>query len=92
MSTKTLRKRIALVAVAALGAGVLSVAPASAVAGNFGVLTGTTYCSAKDAALATVALTGDVRYITVPVGSYTTVAPSDAVQDVVYAGTGGNYC
>jgi hypothetical protein len=30
MSTKTLRKRIALVAVAALGAGVLSVAPASA--------------------------------------------------------------
>jgi hypothetical protein len=28
MSTKTLRKRIALVAVAALGAGVLSVAPA----------------------------------------------------------------
>jgi len=32
MSTKTLRKRIALVAVAALGAGVLSVAPANAVA------------------------------------------------------------
>jgi hypothetical protein len=32
MSTKTLRKRIALVAVAALGAGVLSVAPASAAA------------------------------------------------------------
>ena len=31
MSTKTLRKRIALVAVTALGAGVLSVAPASAV-------------------------------------------------------------
>jgi hypothetical protein len=32
MSTKTLRKRIALVAVSALGAGVLSVAPANAVA------------------------------------------------------------
>jgi trimeric autotransporter adhesin len=32
MSTKTLRKRIALVAVAALGAGVLSVAPANATA------------------------------------------------------------
>jgi hypothetical protein len=32
MSTKTLRKRIALVAVAALGAGVLSVAPANAAA------------------------------------------------------------
>ena len=34
MSTKTLRKRIALVAVAALGAGVLSVAPASAATPN----------------------------------------------------------
>jgi hypothetical protein len=37
MSTKTLRKRIALVAVAALGAGVLSVAPANA-AGTDGLL------------------------------------------------------
>jgi hypothetical protein len=35
MSTKTLRKRIALVAVAALGAGVLSVAPASAATSGF---------------------------------------------------------
>jgi hypothetical protein len=34
MSTKTIYKRIALVAVAALGAGVLSVAPANAVAGS----------------------------------------------------------
>ena len=34
MSTKTLRKRIALVAVAALGAGLLSVAPASAADGD----------------------------------------------------------
>jgi len=34
MSTKTLRKRIALVAVAALGAGLLSVAPATAGAGT----------------------------------------------------------
>jgi hypothetical protein len=34
MSTKTLRKRIALVAVSALGAGVLSVAPANAVSDN----------------------------------------------------------
>ncbi len=46
MSTKTLRKRIALVAVAALGAGVLSVAPASAgapTAGDFaGVATAAT--------------------------------------------------
>jgi hypothetical protein len=35
MSTKTTFKRIALVAVAALGAGVLSVAPANAAAANF---------------------------------------------------------
>jgi hypothetical protein len=35
MSTKTLRKRIALVAVATLGAGVLSVAPANAATGSF---------------------------------------------------------
>ena len=33
MSTKTLRKRIALVAVSALGFGLLSAAPSSAVAG-----------------------------------------------------------
>jgi hypothetical protein len=43
MSTKTLRKRIALVAVATLGAGVLSVAPASAnyALGEFGFPTAT---------------------------------------------------
>ena len=35
MSTKTIYKRIAFVAVTALGAGVLSVAPASAAAGDF---------------------------------------------------------
>jgi hypothetical protein len=39
MSTKTLRKRIALVAVAALGAGVLSVAPANAAAVAVGEFT-----------------------------------------------------
>jgi len=41
MSTKTLRKRIALVAVAALGAGVLSVAPANAavIADDFNITT-----------------------------------------------------
>ncbi len=39
MSTKTLRKRIALVAVSALGAGLLSVAPASAAVGLAGTVT-----------------------------------------------------
>jgi hypothetical protein len=44
MSTKTLRKRIALVAVSALGAGVLSVAPANAAieAGDLDLLAATT--------------------------------------------------
>jgi hypothetical protein len=41
MSTKTIYKRIALVAVAALGAGVLSVAPANAVTQAFVVTLGT---------------------------------------------------
>jgi hypothetical protein len=40
MSTKTLRKRIALVAVAALGAGVLSVAPANATANTTALTAG----------------------------------------------------
>jgi hypothetical protein len=40
MSTMTLRKRIALVAVAALGAGVLSVAPANAAAGDLTLTAG----------------------------------------------------
>jgi hypothetical protein len=40
MSTKTLRKRIALVAVATLGAGVLSVAPANATANTTAITAG----------------------------------------------------
>jgi hypothetical protein len=62
MSTKTLRKRIALVAVAALGAGVLSVAPANAVAitsadifispANAGSLAAAGVCSIDSKALA----------------------------------------
>jgi hypothetical protein len=70
MSTKTLRKRIALVAVATLGAGVLSVAPAHAVDGDIAVTaldyaatTGTIGSAvATDNAQAwTVATTGKVR-------------------------------
>jgi hypothetical protein len=62
MSTKTLRKRIALVAVAALGAGVLSVAPANAGAitsadifispANAGTLAAAGVCSIDSKALA----------------------------------------
>jgi hypothetical protein len=54
MSTKTLRKRISLVAVAALGAGVISVAPASAAATQY-ALTGlsTTLTTAVGSAVST---------------------------------------
>jgi len=55
MSTKTLRKRIALVAVAALGAGLLSVAPASAADGT-------------DIAAANVSITSTVGTATANIG------------------------
>jgi hypothetical protein len=69
MSTKTLRKRIALVAVAALGAGVLSVAPANATdnsalgsagpAGAVGTLNIATLQSATGSAVTTITGTTD---------------------------------
>ena len=78
MSTKTLRKRIALVAVTALGAGILSVAPANAVAltldnGN-NVVTASAACA--DTQVATALETG-----VIPVGSYV----SFSVPDTTYA-------
>jgi len=60
MSTKTSFKRIALVAVAALGAGVLSVAPANAGATNLGTVTVGTQsvtCFVADTCKALVAVT-----------------------------------
>jgi hypothetical protein len=50
MSTKTIYKRIALVAVAALGAGVLSVAPANAAVDGAVEITSGAICLAKDSA------------------------------------------
>jgi len=89
MSIKTLRKRIALVAVSALGVGLLSVAPASAAGGAFTDFETTTFCSAKDANLASVALTGNVRYLTVPMGAPVVVEPSDEAQILVIDGAAG---
>jgi len=94
MSIKTLRKRIALVAVSTLGAAflsVISVAPANAAAGGFTDFETTQYCTAKDSSLAAVALTENVRYLTVQVGSAVVVEPSDGAQILVIAGTAGNY-
>jgi len=90
MSTKTLRKRIALVAVSAMGFGLLTSVGANAAAGAFTDFETTQYCSAKDAALATVALDGNVRYLTVAQGSAVVVEPSDAAQLLVISGTAGN--
>jgi hypothetical protein len=56
MSTKTLRKRIALVAVATLGAGVLSVAPAFAIA--YDLETGITAAAADTGLTVTLAAAG----------------------------------
>jgi len=57
MSTKTTFKRIALVAVAALGLGVLSVAPSSATVSGLSVTTGGTATSASGASDTTTAAT-----------------------------------
>ena len=73
----------------ATGAGATLYVATIHLRGILGAFTGTTYCSATTAALATAALTDNVRYITVPAGSYTVVAPSDAVQDIALSGTGG---
>jgi hypothetical protein len=101
MSTKTLRKRIALVAVAALGAGVLSVAPANASAtfdavdGDATVIGTSSICYASnDAADAIAAMTANTEgigsattgvNITVPVGG-TIILGIDASDLVVMTG------
>jgi len=91
MSTKTLRKRIALVAVSAMGFGLLTSVAANAAAGAFTDFETTQYCAAKDANLATAALTDNVRYLTVAQGSAVVVEPSDGAQILVISGTAGNY-
>jgi len=86
MSIKTLRERIARVAVLALAVGslsVISVAPAGAAADAFTDFETTQSCSAADSTGASVALTGNVRYLTVPLGAAIVVEPSDAAQILV---------
>ncbi len=77
MSIKTLRKRIALVAVSALGAGLLSVAPASASTGVF----------------VTAGITVNGTTIVAPAGSATTqtvtIATGSTVSVTAVAGTDG---
>jgi len=80
MSIKTLRKRIALVAVSALGVGLLSVAPASAAvaAGDFEILN----TAADKLALCSVDAAGDIEYAFIPVTSTgITIGDVDAVDN-----------
>jgi trimeric autotransporter adhesin len=89
MSTKTIYKRIALVAVAALGAGVLSVAPASATGSWAAPFDITTYESASATTGASLTITatqvaGADNYI-----EFTGTATTDGTQFVRLAVTGG---
>jgi hypothetical protein len=93
MSTKTLRKRIALVAVSALGAGVLSVAPANATfaAGDIVVKTATgVYNGSADMCANTTS--GSTDSATIPLTSagiwLTTHSGADANDDPALAITG----
>jgi trimeric autotransporter adhesin len=84
MSTKTIYKRIALVAVATLGAGVLSVAPASAASSN-GVAgtptqattVGTATTSTVGSTIANTDTNPGTLSLTVPAGSSVTMADRD---------------
>ena len=88
MSTKTLRKRIALTAVAAMGLGLLSATSASAAAGTFtftsstsqGLLAGATQTDGSKANTATVLTTGSIDL------SVTTSALPSVTKVVVSAG------
>jgi hypothetical protein len=70
MSTKTLRKRIALVAVSALGAGLLSVAPANAADETFSSWATSSYCGLYVGATPTTDATlgSTITSIVMPVG------------------------
>ncbi len=90
MSTKTLRKRIALVAVAALGAGVLSVAPANAAAVAVGEFTFT--APTLQAGVCSRDTTSAAQGLVVVAGSSFTAALDQASTDTddFYASVSGN--
>ena len=90
MSKKTIKQRIAVVAASALTAGFLSVVAmpaANADGAAFGSFAGTVYCQAQDAAGDNVALTGNVRYLTVPSGADVTfVIGTTEAETIVFSG------
>jgi trimeric autotransporter adhesin len=89
MSTKTLRKGIALVAVAALGAGILSVAPANAASNKADISAGTAISRGLVAAIATpsTASNADLTATIVSTGSLAiNVSAGDAATNVTVSG------
>jgi hypothetical protein len=78
MSTKTMKQRIALVAVAALGAGILSVAPANAVAL---VADDVNIASTTFDAICTVDAAAEIAYIPVNSNGVTILANAAGVDD-----------
>ena len=86
MSTKTLRKRIALVAVSTLGAGLLSVAPANATDGVF-VTAG---IRVNGTAIVAPASTANTQTVTIGTGSSVTVtAVAGTDLQAAFTVTGG---
>ena len=89
MSTKTLRKRIALVAVATLGAGVLSATPAFA-ANAFDALAASAICTAYDATTgAAEALADDSGTVVIALGGTVRASIDDTGADTVWLATSG---
>jgi hypothetical protein len=88
MSTKTLRKRIALVAVAALGAGVLSVAPANAADGAIDDVAATGLCATTTASGTYQSIADDSVYIYVALGGTVTTS-NDGDGSYTLSASGG---
>lgn len=90
MSKKSIKQRIALVAASVLTAGFFSavtVPAANAAGAAFGSFAGTVYCQAQDAAGDNVALTGNVRYLTVPSGAdITFVIGTTQAETIIFSG------
>jgi hypothetical protein len=92
MSTKTSFKRIALVAVSALGAGVLSVAPANAANSTPTVGTASQYAAVGAAATSTVGLTIVTGTgTTIDSGSTVTISSKPAGSTVTLADRDGGF-
>jgi trimeric autotransporter adhesin len=88
MSTKTIYKRIALVAVAALGAGVLSVAPANAADGAIDGVAATGLCATQDSAGAYQSIGDTSVTITIALGGTVTTS-NDGDLDYTLSASGG---